>query len=334
MRSAASALTHQDTPDKRGGRPSRWLLSRQSNCSWRLPRQVQLLALLLLFYGLSQAGRALVAARTPGDPWRPHGHGIGEARGNRTPTTIADFEVEPRTANAGAFALVADALCSSTLPGPTRLGDLWPLLPDTQRFELPNSRCHRLLNIQMNTYQDGIAPINAEISGLPANLGVERGPGEDASAPRTDWTEEEERVRSFLTNYPSLNGYRFGVGGGQPIGFRPTGDGSALVAIHWPNHSGDDSLSSNQLGKRVATSYAGHANVYPCLDASGRSIHPFVVWWAVLFGLSILARYEPGTWSRAIDINASRAAVAVEHILNAAVHSVPELLYRALTDDV
>jgi len=190
---------------------------------------------LLLFYGLSQAGRALVAARTHGDPWQPRGHGIAQAKGNSPATTVADFKVEPKTGKAGAFALVADALASSSLPGPTRLGDLWPLLPDTQRFELPGSGPHRLLNIQVNTYGDGMGPINAEISGLPGNLGIERGPDDDPSAPRADWAEEEQRVRQFLINYPSLNGYEFGVGGGQPIGFRPMGDGTALVAIRWPN---------------------------------------------------------------------------------------------------
>jgi len=51
----------------------------------------------------------------------------------------------------------------------------------------------------------------------------------------------------------------------------------------------------------------------------------------MLFGLSILARYEPEAWGRAIDINASREAVAIEHILNAAMDSLPELFYRSLT---
>ena len=142
---------------------------------------------LLLFYGLPQAGRALVAARTPGDPWQFRGHGIGEAKGDGTATAVADFKVESRNGKAGAFALVADALTSSSLPGPTRLGDLWPLLPDTQRFELPNCGPHRLLTIQVNAYRDVMAPINAEISGLPAHLGIERSVDAHPSAPRADW---------------------------------------------------------------------------------------------------------------------------------------------------
>jgi hypothetical protein len=287
---------------------------------------------LPLFYGLSQAGRALFATRTPGDLWKPRGHGIGEGSGNSTGIAVADFEVEPRPGRAGAFALVAEALASSALPGPTRLGDLWPLLPDTQRFALPSSGPHRILNIQVNTYRSNDDPINAEISGLPADLGIQRGPDDDPSAPRADWAEEEQRVREFLAHYPSLNGLKFGGGGGQPIGFRPMDDGTALVAVQWPNDP-ENACTPEELSKRVATSYVGHANAYPCLDTSGRPIHPLVVWWATLFGLSILARYEPETWGRAIDINTSHEAVAIEHILNAALDSVPELLYRVLTDD-
>jgi len=59
---------------------------------------------------------------------------------------------------------------------------------------------------------------------------------------------------------------------------------------------------------------------------------PLVTWWALLFGLSILARYEPETWGRAIDINTSPEAV--EHLLDSALDSLPELLYRTLTGEV
>lgn len=287
---------------------------------------------LPLFYGLSQAGRALVAAHIPGEPWKPRGHGIGEATGNGNANTVADVKVEPRTGKAGAFGLVADAMASSSLPGPTRLGDLWPLLPDTQRFELPGSGTHRLLGVHVNSRRALGTSINAEISGLPADLGIERAPDENPSHPRADWGQEEQRVRDFLRDYPSLSGYEFATGGGQPIGLRPTGDGTAQVDIHWPIEP-DDTTTPEKMARRVAASYAGHTNVYPCLDASGRAIHPLIIWWATLFGLSVLARYEPETWGRAIDINASHEAVAIEHLLNAALDSVPELLYRAFTDD-
>ena len=86
--------------------------------------------------------------------------------------------------------------------------------------------------------------------------------------------------------------------------------------------------------RRLTFRYAGCRNAYPSLDGSPRPIHPLVVWWAVLFGLSILARYEPESWGIAIDVNRSPDAVPIEHLLEAALDTVPELLHRTLDSDL
>src|SRR4051812_2951089 len=44
---------------------------------------------LPLFYGLSQAGRAVIASRVTEEPWKPRTHGIGEAEGNTAGTNVA-----------------------------------------------------------------------------------------------------------------------------------------------------------------------------------------------------------------------------------------------------
>ena len=287
---------------------------------------------LLLFYGLSQAGKALIAARVRGNPWKPKSHGIGEASDNMARTSVADFRVAPRSGGTGAFSLVAAALQSSGLSGPTRLGDLWPLLPETHRFSLPDSGPHALVGVHVNGFRPEGTPTTADITGLPANLGAPRVDGEDPSLPRADAADEERRVSDYLSAYPTLVGYRFGMSGGQPIGFQRNSDGTAQVRVHWPD-SHKHPLSVEDLRRHVSVTYAGHTNAYPCLDGSGRAIHPLVVWWATLFGLSILARYEPEAWSRAIDINASAEAVAVEHLLDAALDTLPELLLRTLVDE-
>jgi len=286
---------------------------------------------LVLFYGLSQAGRALVASRA-GDPWTFRTHGIGEVQDvNSANTGVADFHIEPYKSGVGAFVMVAKALNSSGLPGPTRLGDLWPLLREARRFPLPNSGSHRLLDVSVN--RQGGHPMNGEVSNLPDSLGVPRLHGEP-TGPRTDWGEEEGRVRDFLASYPALAGYEFGLGGGQPIGFTPHGDGTASVRVHWPDDALSGIDSGDALRKQVATKYSGHSHAYPCIDGSGKALHPLVVWWAVLFGLSILARYEPEAWGRAIDVNNSADAVAIEHVLDSALGSLPELLLRCLIGDL
>src|SRR4051794_14914567 len=71
---------------------------------------------ILLFYGLSQAGRAIAASRGQ-DRWLIHGHGL---RINPTPEQrVGDLTIDPRPSRSDAFGVVADALDSETLTAPT-----------------------------------------------------------------------------------------------------------------------------------------------------------------------------------------------------------------------
>jgi len=57
---------------------------------------------------------------------------------------------------------------------------------------------------------------------------------------------------------------------------------------------------------------------------------PLMTWWALLFGLSMLARYEPAGWSDALDLAASPVAAGVMELLDVAVERLPELVLEAL----
>jgi hypothetical protein len=59
-------------------------------------------------------------------------------------------------------------------------------------------------------------------------------------------------------------------------------------------------------------------------------VHPLLAWWATLFGLSILARYEPDSWAEMITIDRSSEANAVEHFLERAIEVVPHLALLAI----
>jgi hypothetical protein len=60
-------------------------------------------------------------------------------------------------------------------------------------------------------------------------------------------------------------------------------------------------------------------------------LHPILALWAVLLGLSSLARYEPATWSKMIDIDRSAEANAIEHLLEEAIASVPAAVLHMLS---
>jgi len=88
---------------------------------------------LLLFYGLSQAGRALAAAWVSADNGQLSGHGI-KSTNYRSAARVADVTVE--SASRGSFTTIAELLGAPNLSHPMKLGDLCGLLPDLASFPL------------------------------------------------------------------------------------------------------------------------------------------------------------------------------------------------------
>ena len=69
----------------------------------------------------------------------------------------------------------------------------------------------------------------------------------------------------------------------------------------------------------------------PFLSLQGvRAPHPLMLWWALLYGLSSLARYEPATWTAALDLDRSEIAVGLERVLDLAEEHVPKRVLREL----
>jgi hypothetical protein len=55
-----------------------------------------------------------------------------------------------------------------------------------------------------------------------------------------------------------------------------------------------------------------------------------MLWWALLLGLSSLARYEPAAWTRALDLDQSELAVGLERVLDFADEWVAKRLLSEL----
>jgi hypothetical protein len=55
-----------------------------------------------------------------------------------------------------------------------------------------------------------------------------------------------------------------------------------------------------------------------------------MTWWAVLYGLSMLARYHPVEWEWALAVNSSPVAVLLEQAMDVALIVVPELVLEAI----
>lgn len=283
---------------------------------------------LLVFYGLSQAGRAVAAVHAV-DAWRLSGHGIKAGRQAGTGQQLAELTVDPEAG--GSFGRLVNVLESSTVPAHTRLGNLWPLLSETARHPLPGSADDRALSVRADHtgWATGIPGVT--VDEIPVRF-AEIGESEpsDASGLGADYSSQADALDRYLSRYPTLSNRQPFTAGGQPIGLQRAGDETCSVSFRLPHEALTKYPSPDALGAAVGVRSRGRWRVYPSLDNEDRPVHPMLVWWAVLFRLSMLARYEPEEWETMTNVNTSTDAVPIEHLLGAAISAVPELLFHVL----
>lgn len=128
---------------------------------------------LPLFYALSQAGRAIVAAR--GEDPQVEGHGLGEDRQNPAPANLLHRRIKRRPARHGrdAFGAVSRAIGSPEPKSSIEIGEVWAGLPDT--YAIPESSWQRdwrqvlvVFGDHLSTNQDGEKEIQlASFGGNP-----------------------------------------------------------------------------------------------------------------------------------------------------------------------
>ena len=285
---------------------------------------------LLAFYGLSQAGRAITAALAE-DKWILSAHGIGsDPDVGATSDQLANLRVTPRAK--GSFGRVREVLGSSSLSAGTRIGELWPLLAETAPHPLHGSGEDRSLTIGVDVAGWGSGIFTVQVQGLPdyfADVGAEH--LAMPSGLGANYTAQAEALDDYLSRYPTLTDRLAITAAGQPIGLQPQGDGTCSVNFRWPDEVVARYRDIDAFYSEVAVQTRARQRVYPSLDGGNRPVHPLVVWWALLFRLSMLARYEPEGWAAITEVNSSADAVPVEHLLGCALSSVPELIHGALT---
>jgi hypothetical protein len=75
----------------------------------------------------------------------------------------------------------------------------------------------------------------------------------------------------------------------------------------------------------------GHERwLLPAAPGSDKSFVPLTAWWVLLFGLSIFARYDPGLWGEALNLDRSGHAVPLQLLLDEALQELPVLVANAL----
>jgi hypothetical protein len=273
-----------------------------------------------LFYALSQAGRAMVAAssRIGNQNWRVSGHGL---TANTSAAAVADVTVT--ATSTGLFCSVAEALGLEPLrPNESvNLGQLWPLLLESVFVPLSPEAKFPVLCFLPSGWPEPTVFSQAEIAWIPRRI-------------RDLYGEDSDHVKEHLNRYPSLRHCVLPpVRPAGRLGWEAAGPGLTLT-VEW--RSGDPPLRLSDHKKVTdlgVFSYRAHDDVVvtPAIGSMAEGLHPMLALWAVLLALSSLARYVPATWSKLIDIDGSAEANAIEHLLDEAIESLPSAIVHALT---
>ncbi|SCL43328.1 YaaC-like Protein [Micromonospora aurantiaca] len=280
---------------------------------------------LLLFYGLSQGGRAIAAAakHVHNNDYPLVGHGI-KVNTSTLVGPIAKVQVYGDNTTTGSFTRLSKILNSPTWDGaaPVSLAELWNTLPEGNVFPLEETTTGATpLPVSVDEYSvlhqaQTASPVQLIVTGIPTDI-----------IPPPQHPGPTPALEAFLVQYPKLAGHT----AIYPKGVYPDGQGGTVHLAYPSSHSGYHERTAEALAH--STLYRLHDRyVFPAVGANRDSLHPVMAWWAVLFALSMLARYQPEAWADHIAIDTSRAAVPIERLLTEALTAVPELLLQTIMD--
>jgi hypothetical protein len=271
---------------------------------------------LPLFYALSQAGRAIAAARCDDERWDFAGHGIKATdAGTLGSTTIQPSHRRKGSAGTDAFSVVSDATGSPPIRDAVELGRVWASVPG--RFEratgLGEEHFEALLLVPVGP---GRPAYMAEISVAEAMLPEE--------------ADREVALERRLAEYPDARGvWAFA---GHRITTPPGGSATAAFSI-WFHASGQTPGLQRPLSS-VGHAMFGEDERYlrPQLNDAGDLPTPLMSTWLILYGLAHLARYRPAAWTGALNRDASSLAVPIERGLSWMRETLPRQIVHAITD--
>jgi hypothetical protein len=279
---------------------------------------------LLAFYGLSQAGRAIAAAHgyAREEAWQLSGHGLTHGGLKQPLPDIAIFQ--PPNSEAASFIRLSSMLNSPSLPvkkqsrARVSFNDLWDTLPEAAARPLRMGKDRRpALKFSYLDTGERHPLASGILCGIPPSV-------PDSATPR-------QAFDDFMKAYPTASGYDL-VRAGADTDAPAYQSGSPIcLQMHW--RAGLEQATAVQREQRVAkvmTSYNGSLYLLPAVGGNDRPLHPLMAWWAVLYILSMLARYQPAEWVSHTNVDSGRYAVALEQLLTDALVTVPRLIYETI----
>ncbi|AVV46750.1 hypothetical protein C6376_40870 [Streptomyces sp. P3] len=282
---------------------------------------------LQVFYGLSQAGRAIAAAAVTlgGEDWRLVTHGI-KASGFDKPFPDIELRTDAPGTH-GSFVRVSQVLDSPVWEkDPVRLEALWDLLPVNLTYPLTNrERTTPLFAAASSIHDEDHSLLSVPVCDIPDRV-IDAG--------------TREALADFLTAYPAVAQHdsyvtirTLSLGPAAPPDYTRYDHGGGELVVNWAMPQGSATAAERRKHLRAMTrGYVGLRFFLPVLSSLKRELHPLMAWWAVLYALSMLARYEPASWVTNISVDNSEHAVPIERLLERALTHLPVLIADTIAE--
>ena len=296
---------------------------------------------LQLYYGLSQAGRAIASVAPmlpdrqqgkPAEPWKLSGHGIAIPGMEQALVTgggklgllpVADKGTGAFTQMAallGSGSLTADKKQDGSPAAQVTVGEIWRTIPEELGFPLEGALTYPVLGVDDDarvSVADNTGWECGSVEGVPTSVKESGDPG---------------ALKEFLLHYPAAGSWVLpsDVTHTDPTEMWLPGhihESLNVLVLLWPT---DPSATKHPvltgIPARVGARYFNESYLFPALGDNTQPLHPLLAWWAVLYALSMVARYEPRAWTSMTAVNTSEEAVSIEHLLDTAVHRLPRLI--------
>lgn len=276
---------------------------------------------LPLFYALSQGSRAVAAAHA--EDWHVHGHGLSWEGGASPPTPLHQRISPSEGRTTSAFAGMAAAVGAPMLTGPVELGAVWSALPELLITPPPDSvgRWPRAVFVSWENHEPRELSDRLRV----ALIGL---PDENGRPPSTD------AITTALACYPRAADFELTGQGEKGLLLATLSEVGAIAYGHFPA-AGQTRDDRRRRLDEVAPEYrfANFRHLLPAVGDGQDELPPVLLWWVLLFALSMYARYEPAAWTAALSVNSSELSVPLEAVLDEALNAVPHLLLDALMLD-
>jgi hypothetical protein len=264
---------------------------------------------LPLFYALTQASKAIVAAYGNGADTKSHG--LGEDRRAvfpEKPTDLLALWLKRAAGSRDTLSGLVAATASGDLPSRVQLGAVWAAIPGTPRLPRESWRSDWRTCLSVSDVHDPTLRGRGtfQVLAIEEPSDILAGHFEDVGTPR----------------YP-------GLPEGAKIALHRAGVGELRYAKAFLTWS-DRSIRLKDIGSAGYGS-TSHRVLRPLLPGQLELSSPLVLWWTLLCGLAILARYEPAAWQAALRVDESQLAISLEWVMETALREMPGLVYRALT---